>query len=101
MGGWRPKEKVLGDMAYSMTGAAYVSPTAVYYDPADDARCAAWVRRIVERVRPVSIGSQVNDENTPANKGPYFSKESAARLEKLRAKYDPDRRFLSFSELKA
>jgi FAD/FMN-containing dehydrogenase len=96
MGGWRPKEKVLGDMAYSMTGAAYVSPTAVYYDPADDARCAAWVRRIVEGIRPVSIGSQVNDENTPANKGPYFSKEAAARLEKLRAKYDPGRRFLSF-----
>jgi FAD/FMN-containing dehydrogenase len=96
MGGWRPKEKVLGDMAYSMTGAAYVSPTAVYYDPADDARCAAWVRRIVERIRPVGIGSQVNDENTPANNGPYFSKEAAARLEKLRAKYDPSRRFLSF-----
>jgi FAD/FMN-containing dehydrogenase len=96
MGGWRPKEKVLGDMAYSITGAAYVSPTAVYYDPADDARCAGWVRRVVERVRPVSVGSQVNDENTPANKGPYFSKDSAARLEKLRAKYDPARRFLSF-----
>lgn len=96
MGGWRPKEKVLGDMAYSITGAAYVSPTAVYYDPADDARCAAWVRRIIERVRPVSVGSQVNDENTPANKGPYFSKQSAARLDKLRAKHDPDRRFLSF-----
>jgi FAD/FMN-containing dehydrogenase len=96
MGGWRPKEKALGDMAYSMTGAAYVSPTAVYYDPADDARCAAWVRRIVERIRPVSIGSQVNDENTPANNGPYFSKQAAARLDKLRAKYDPSRRFLSF-----
>jgi len=47
-------------------------------------------------LRPVSIGSQMNDENMPANKGPYLSTEAAARLEALRAKYDPDRRFVSF-----
>ena len=38
----------------------------------------------------------MNDENMPANKGPYLSKEASTRLEALRAKYDPERRFVSY-----
>lgn len=94
MGRWRARPHP--DMAYSVTGEVYVSPTAVYYEPRDDARCAAWVRQIVERVRPVAVGAQINDENIPANPGPYFSAQAAARLEKLRTQHDPERRFVSF-----
>jgi hypothetical protein len=32
----------------------------------------------------------------PANKGPYLAKENAAKLEVLRKKYDPQRRFAGF-----
>jgi FAD/FMN-containing dehydrogenase len=38
----------------------------------------------------------MNDENMPANKGPYLSKEAAEKLERLRKKYDPQRRFVSY-----
>ena len=42
----------------------------------------------------------MNDENMPFNKGPYLSKEASARLEAMRAKYDPQRRFVSFLDVR-
>jgi len=39
---WGPIQK-LPDMAYSVQGDIYLACNAVYYDPVDDARCAAWV----------------------------------------------------------
>ena len=92
---WGPVQK-LKDMAYSLQGDVYLSPNAIYYDAVDDERCAAWSAEMMSKLRPISIGSQMNDENMPVNKGPYLSKEAAARLETMRAKYDPQRRFASF-----
>jgi FAD/FMN-containing dehydrogenase len=92
---WGPVQK-LKDMAYSLQGDVYLSPNAIYYDAADDERCAAWSAGIMDKLKPISNGSQMNDENMPSNKGPYLSREAAARLETMRAKYDPERRFASF-----
>jgi FAD/FMN-containing dehydrogenase len=92
---WGPVQK-LPDMAYSIQGDVYLSPNAIYYDAADDARCAAWSAKVIGKLKPVSVGSQMNDENMPVNKGPYLSKENAAKLEVLRKKYDPQRRFTGF-----
>jgi hypothetical protein len=50
----------------------------------------------MSKLKPISNGSQMNDENMPFNKGPYLPREAAARLETMRAKYDPQRRFVSF-----
>ncbi len=92
---WGPVQK-LKDMAYSIQGDFYLSPNAIYYDAADDERCAAWSAEIITKFKPISNGGQMNDENMPFNKGPYMSKEASARLEAMRAKYDPQRRFVSF-----
>jgi hypothetical protein len=92
---WGPVQK-LPDMAYSVQGDVYLSPNAVYHDAADDERCAAWSAEVMRKLKPISLGSQMNDENIPVNKGPYLSKEAAARLEAMRAKYDPQRRFASY-----
>lgn len=83
-------------MAYSITGRQYVSAMAISYDPATDAQCAEWLARLMERMAPIAVGSQMNDENMPANKLRYLSEDASARLERLRAKYDPDHRFPSF-----
>jgi hypothetical protein len=83
-------------MAYSLQGDIYMSPNAIYYDAADDAKCAAWSADVMSKLRPLANGSQMNDENMPANKGPYLAKENAAKLEVLRKKYDPQRRFAGF-----
>jgi hypothetical protein len=92
---WGPVRK-LKDMAYSLQGDAYLSPCGVCWDAKDDAACAAWTAEVVRKLRPISIGSQMNDENMVSNKAPYLSKEAAVRLEALRAKHDPDRRFVSY-----
>lgn len=92
---WGPVQK-LPDMAYSIQGDVYLSPNAIYYEEADDARCAAWSAEVMAKFKPISVGSQMNDENMPVNKGPYLSKAAAAKLETLRKKYDPDRRFAGF-----
>jgi len=92
---WGPVQK-LPDMAYSVQGDTYFSPNAIYYDEKDDARCAAWSAEVISKFKPISTGSQMNDENMPVNKGPYLSKENAAKLEVLRKKYDPQGRFAGF-----
>lgn len=95
VGHWQPTGRIK-DMAYSITGRHYVSVMAITYDPAEDQKCAAWVARLIELLTPIATGAQMNDENIPVNKLPYLSKASSARLESLRAKYDPERRFPSF-----
>ena len=92
---WGPPHK-LPDMAYSLQADTYFSPNAIYYDEKDDARCAAWAKEVVDKFKPISVGSQMNDENMPSNNGPYLSKAAAEKLERLRKKYDPDKRFAGF-----
>jgi hypothetical protein len=89
---WGPVQK-LPDMAYSLQGDTYLSPNALYMNAEDDARCATWVADSIAKLRPLSIGSQMNDENLPQNKGPYLSKDASTRLEAMRKKYDPEKRF--------
>ncbi len=86
----------LPDMAYSVQGDLYISSNAVYYDPADDARCAAWALDAMRRLDSISIGGQMNDENLAQHPARYLSAEAAKRLEALRRKYDPERRFPGF-----
>jgi hypothetical protein len=92
---WGPVQK-LKDMAYSVQGDTYLSPCGISWEETDDAKCAAWTSSVIRKLQPIMFGSQMNDENMPSNKGPYLSKEAAARLETMRKKYDPQRRFVSF-----
>jgi FAD/FMN-containing dehydrogenase len=88
-----PKHK---DMAYSLSADAYLSSSAVSYDPAQDKDCEEWVDSNVARLQPVSIGGQMSDENMVYNKNPYLSPEAESRLKKLCSKYDPEHRFVSY-----
>ena len=92
---WGPVQK-LPDMAYSLQGDIYLSPNAMCQDAKDDERCAAWSADVMAKLKPVSLGSQMNDENMPMNKGPYLSKQAASRLETMRKKYDPENRFAGY-----
>lgn len=89
---WGPVRK-LPDMAYSVQGDIYISSNAVYYDPADDARCEAWAVQAMRNLDAISIGAQMNDENIQHHPARYLSAEAAKRLEKLRHRYDPQNRF--------
>jgi FAD/FMN-containing dehydrogenase len=86
----------LPDMAYSVQGEIYISSNAVYYDPADDARCEAWAVGAMRKLDAISIGGQMNDENIQHHPARYLSPEAASRLEKLRHRLDPQGRFPGF-----
>ncbi len=92
---WGPVRK-LPDMAYSVQGEIYISSNAVYYDPADDARCEAWAVGAMRKLDAISIGGQMNDENIQHHPARYLSPEAASRLEKLRHRLDPQGRFPGF-----
>lgn len=92
---WGPVQK-LKDMAYSVQGDTYLSPCGITWDAANDKKCADWTANVIRKLQPIMFGSQMNDENMPSNKGPYLSKEAAAKLEMLRKKYDPERRFAGY-----
>jgi hypothetical protein len=92
---WGPIRK-LPDMAYSVQADVYIAINAVYYDPADDTRCEAWVVKSAKRLDSISVGGQMNDENTEHHMARYLSDEASKRLEAMREKYDPQRRFPGF-----
>jgi FAD/FMN-containing dehydrogenase len=89
---WGPVRK-LPDMAYSVQGDMYFSSNAVYYDPADDARCEAWAVGAISKLDRISTGAQMNDENIEGHAKRYLSDAASARLETLRKQCDPQRRF--------
>jgi hypothetical protein len=83
-------------MAYSTQADIYISSNAVYYDPSDDARCEAWAVQAMRRLDSISAGAQMNDENIEHHPARYLSEAAYRRLETLRRKHDPERRFPGF-----
>jgi FAD/FMN-containing dehydrogenase len=94
---WGPVQK-LPDMAYSVQADLYVAVNATYYDPADDARCAAWVVESTRSMAGIAAGAQMNDENMALHPARYLSRNAERRLHSLRRKYDPQARFAGFMQ---
>jgi FAD/FMN-containing dehydrogenase len=89
----------LPDMAFSLLGDVLIEVVAVWDDPSQDAEMQAWVTDHARRLEPVAIGVQMSADSMAARgSGPdaYFSADALARLEELRDRWDPDRRFVSF-----
>jgi hypothetical protein len=92
---WGPVRQ-LPDMAYSVQADLYISSNAVYYDPADDARCERWAVQAMRQLDAISVGAQMNDENIEHHPARYLSPDASRRLEALRRKHDPQGRFPGF-----
>jgi FAD/FMN-containing dehydrogenase len=93
---WRWGDRELPDAALSVHGDVWVGCYAIYEDEADDARFQAWVTEQMRRLQPLSVGTQLSDENLGSRFHRPLADESLERLEGLRARYDPDGVFESF-----
>jgi len=92
---WRPQE--IPDSALSVTGKTYIAAFSGWTDPGDDERLRYWGRDHMRRLAPLSKGIQLADENLLARpESRYLSDEANARLEALRAEWDPDDVFCSY-----
>ena len=92
---WRAQE--LPDMAFSVQARLYIAAFAAWTDESDDACLRTWGVDQMRRLEPFSEGIQLADENLLARPhARYLSDENNARLEALRAEWDPDGLFHSY-----
>lgn len=55
-----------------------------------------WPVEQFRKLEDISVGSQMDDENMKSRHSRYLSPSAEAKLEALRARHDPEGRFVSF-----
>lgn len=78
------------DMAYSCEDDTYIACYAVWQDPAEDEACVAWATERMRELEGVASGIQLADENLGLRPARFASDASMARLDALRAAWDPE-----------
>lgn len=81
------------DMAFSVEDTTYLAMYGVWQDATlDDAR-VAWATDHMRAMAPLASGIQLADENLGRRPAKFVSDAHLARLDEIRAAYDPDGRF--------
>ena len=94
--GWAPTAK-RPDMAFSVEGNVYVATYVIWTDPADDERYREWVHRRIGAIAAAGDGGvYLGDTDFMRRPDRFLSDANFARLQELRAKWDPDGRFCSY-----
>jgi FAD/FMN-containing dehydrogenase len=87
------------DMAYSVEADIYLALYGSWNDtadPADAERYADWARSNMEAMSHLAVGIQLADENLGQRPARFASDEAMAKLDRVRADYDPDGLFNSW-----
>jgi FAD/FMN-containing dehydrogenase len=91
-----PLPKALPDMALSLYSEIYFVLYPIWSDPADDAKCREWLANQMERLAPLGEGSYLGDLDLLTRPAEFMAPENFAKLQQLRAKYDPQQRICSY-----
>lgn len=78
------------EMAYSVEDDTYVALYGVWTDPAHDRANVAWPGERMREMEHLASGIQLADENLGRRPARFVSDANLARLDELRARYDPD-----------
>jgi len=78
------------EMAYSVEDENYIALYGVWQDPADDAANVSWVADRMGEMEDLASGIQLADENLGQRPARFASDANMARLDAVRAQYDPD-----------
>lgn len=84
------------DMAYSLEDEIYLALYGVWEDPADDEKYGDWARSNMAAMEHLQSGIQLADENLGNRPAPFATPEAMAKLDRVRAEYDPNGRFHSW-----
>ncbi|BCI88370.1 hypothetical protein NIIDMKKI_35760 [Mycobacterium kansasii] len=84
------------DMAYSIEDEIYLALYGSWKDPADDDKYDDWARSNMAAMSHLATGIQLADENLGQRPARFATDEAMARLDKVRATYDPDGLFNSW-----
>ena len=80
-------------MAYSLEDELYLALYTVWSDPADDPRYETWAADHMRSMEHLATGIQLADENLGQRTAKFVEDENLARLDRVRADYDPEGRF--------
>lgn len=78
------------DMAFSVEGRTYLALYGGVRTPGEDAAHADWATDHMKALEAHSAGIQLADENLARRPARFLSDEHMARLQRIRAAYDPD-----------
>ncbi len=84
------------DMAYSLEDEVYLALYGAWMDPADDEKYGDWARTNMAAMSDLATGIQLADENLGQRPARFATDEAMARLDRVRASYDPDGLFHSW-----
>lgn len=94
---WRPNVgPERPDMAFSLEDETYLGLYGIWTDPTQDHRFDTWAEERMHELEPFASGIQLADENLGRRAQPFMSAASMVRLDRLRARYDPEGRFHSW-----
>jgi FAD/FMN-containing dehydrogenase len=88
--------RALPDMAFSMQTEIYLSMYVLWEDTKDDELNQSWVKQMMQRIQPITAGQYLGDSDFTAHQRKFISNENWEKLEQIRAKRDPNRRFHSY-----
>jgi FAD/FMN-containing dehydrogenase len=77
------------DMSFSMEADLYIALYGISFDKDGEAASQAWVTERMGELEPLADGIQLADENLGARPFRFMDERRLARVEALRAKYDP------------
>lgn len=86
----------LPEMAFSLQSEIYLASYVAWDDPADDERCLAWLTAAMADLEPVTVGQYLGDSDLSRRQLRFMSDDNWARLQKLRARHDPDGLFVGY-----
>jgi FAD/FMN-containing dehydrogenase len=78
------------EMAYSVEDETYIALYAVWQDPGKDDANRGWVRERMGEMEGLASGIQLADENLGERPARFVSDANMARLDAVRAAYDPE-----------
>ena len=78
------------EMAYSVEDDTYIALYGVWQDAAEDEANVAWATDRMKEMQHLASGIQLADENLGNRPARFVSEGNLARLDRVRAAYDPD-----------
>jgi FAD/FMN-containing dehydrogenase len=81
------------EMAYSVEDETYIALYGVWKDAAHDEANVGWATERMREMEHLASGIQLADENLGRRPARFVSDANLARLDAVRAQYDPDGRF--------
>jgi FAD/FMN-containing dehydrogenase len=93
--GWKPSTD-RRDMVFGLDDEIYMALYTVWQDPAEDERYRDWAGSNMASMSDLATCIALADENLGRRPARFIADANMARLDKVRAAYDPDGRFHSW-----